>query len=692
MLIGVRIVAPRPVSPQPRQLHRQIPETDNEENVMRAVSALMVAVLFVLAGIVPTICMAQTVVDSDFSKGDFAALGWKAKGDWDVFTYPKQSANNPGAVARFAANKPDGSLTKTFDEVKNPRKLTLSLDYGWGWGDVGQAADGVSFMLLDARGNGYVFEVHRCQATWAVQWAKVVSNMLPKDKTWASSEIDATHASVRDGGGLSRLTITRESDGTWSITDKDWNKGVGATVRFTDATTTSFSQLVLLGTQNFDEQVFNKIVLATASRDAKAAIAIPANDFLNSVGIVTTFPDRGQPLPKTIDMVKYAGFRWVRGGIEGLTGDGPTTIETYLDLHRQTGVRFSWGLVSGGADLKKLIETSRQLAAADALLAFEGNNEPNNWGVTYQGEPGGGRAPSWLAVAKLQRDLYDAVKSDPTLKKYPVWSISEGGAEVDNVGLQFLKIPGGAGALLPEGTQYADFANVHNYIYHPNSSGIEDNKTWNAADPTAACKIDGLFGNYGVTWAKHFRGYSETELWTLPRVTTETGCTIDGPITEEIQALNLLSLYLDQFKRGWSHTAVYLLRDRTDEAGNQSFGFFKSDYTPRKAAVYLHNLTTILADKGPLAKPGQLNYSLSEQPATMHEMLLQKSDGTFDLVIWNERLKGSDQVTVHLGGAYASVKVYDPTIGTEPTQTANGVDSLKLTLSDHPLVIAVSGK
>ncbi len=659
---------------------------------MRAASALKVAMLFVLAGITPAICLAQTIVDSDFSKGDFAALGWKAKGDWDVFTYPKESANNPGPVARFAANKPDGSLTKTFDEVKNPRKLTLSLDYGWGWGDAGQAADGVSFMLLDSRGNGYIFEVHRCQATWAVQWAKVASNMPPKDKTWASAEINATHASVRDGGGLSRLTITRESDGSWSLTDKDWNKGVGATVRFTDATTTSFSQLVLLGTQNFDEQVFNKIVLATANRDAAAAIAIPAADFLNSIGIVTTFPDRGQPLPKTIDMVKYTGFRWVRGGIEGLTSDGPTTIETYLDLHRQTGVRFSWGLVSGGADLKKLIETSRQLAAAEALLAFEGNNEPNNWGVTYQGEAGGGRAPSWLAVAKLQRDLYNAVKSDPALKKYPVWSISEGGAEVDNVGLQFLKIPGGAGALLPEGTAYADFANVHNYIYHPNSSGLEDNKTWNAADPTAACKIDGLYGNYGVTWAKHFRGYSETELWTLPRVTTETGCTIDGPITEEIQALNLLSMYLDQFKRGWSHTAVYLLRDRTDEAGNQSFGFFKSDYTPRKAAVYLHNLTTILADPGHVTKAGQLNYSLSEQPATMHEMLLQKSDGTFELVIWNERLKGADQVTVSLGGTYPSVKVYDPTIGTEPTQTANGVDSLKLTLSDHPLVIAVSGK
>ena len=33
----------------------------------------------------------------------------------------------------------------------------------------------------------------------------------------------------------------------------------------------------------------------------------------------------------------------------------------------------------------------------------------------------------------------------------------------------------------------------------------------------------------------------------------------------------------------------------------------------------------------------------------MHDMLLQKSDGTFELVVWGERLKGSDEVTVHLG-------------------------------------------
>jgi len=423
--------------------------------------------------------------------------------------------------------------------------------------------------------------------------------------------------------------------------------------------------------------------------EGAATTAVRTADFLNSIGIDSTFPDRGQPLEKTIAMVQYLGFRWVRGGIEGLTAQGPTTVQTYLDLHEKTGVRFSWGLVSGGTDLKKLIETARQLAAADALLAFEGNNEPNNWGVTYQGEKGGGKAPSWLAVARLQRDLYDAVKSDPVLKKYPVWSLCENGAERDNVGLQFLTIPAGAGTLMPDGTKYADYAVCHNYFYHPSAPGLADNKTWNAADPTSACKVDGLYGNYGRTWAHHYGGYSEAELLTLPKVTTETGCQVGGAITEDIHALNLLSMYLDQFKRGWSYTSVYILRDRTDEGGNQKFGFYRPDYTPRKAALYLHNLTTILADKGTLAEPGKLDYSIPEEPATVHDMLLQNSDGTFQLVVWGERVKGEDRVTVHLGGTHASVKVYDPTAGTEPVQTHSGVNSLTLTLSDHPLVIGI---
>ena len=434
------------------------------------------------------------------------------------------------------------------------------------------------------------------------------------------------------------------------------------------------------------------MVLPIWPRHSLAApkVAVATNDFLNSIGVVTTFPDRGQPLARAIEMVRYCGFRWVRAGLEGLSDKGPTTIQTFLDLHRETGVRLSWGLVSGGTDVKKLVETGKVLAEAGALLAFEGNNEPNNWGVTYQGEKGGGREHSWMAVAKLQRDLYQAVKRDPVLAKYPVWSISEPGAQRDNVGLQFLTIPPGAQTLMPDGTKYADYANVHNYIYHPHSPYLADNKTWDAADPTAASKVDGLFGNFGVTWARRFRGYTQEQLDTLPRVTTESGANIEGPVTEEIHGLNLMNLYLAQFKRGYAYTSVYLLRDRTDEDGNQSFGFYRADYSPRKAAIYLHNLMTILADNGTLAKPGHLDFAIANQPETVHELLLQHSEGTFQLIVWDERLRGQHRVTVQLGVTPASVRIYDPTIGIEPVRTPTNVSSFELGLSDHPIVIAIS--
>ncbi len=380
--------------------------------------------------------------------------------------------------------------------------------------------------------------------------------------------------------------------------------------------------------------------------------------------------------------VKYLGVRWIRAGYES---DIP--VEDLIELHRKTGVKFSYGLMSGGTDIPRLLRGARQLAQADALIALEGNNEPNNWGITYHGETGG-RDLSWLPVAKLQRDLYKAVESDPLLKKYPVWSITESGAETDNVGLQFLTIPRGAGCLMPDGTKYADYANCHNYMTHPSWPGLHDNQTWIAADPTSACRVDGLYGNYGRTWLKGYPGYSEQELLTLPRVTTETGVTIEGVFTERVQALLYLSVYLAQFKRGWRYTSIYLLRDRVDEAGNQTFGFFRPDYSPRLSAIYLHNLTTILADEKPVRKPATLTYSIPEQPETVHDLLLQKSSGVLELVIWDERFTGGqDGVVVNLGETFRVVRIYDPTQGTTPVKIISRVNRVQLTLSDHPLIL-----
>jgi len=424
---------------------------------------------------------------------------------------------------------------------------------------------------------------------------------------------------------------------------------------------------------------------APAGRAAMVSVvAARANDFLNSIGANSAVSVRGESLAQTARAVRYLGLRWIRSGYEG-----NLPVDDLIELHRQTGIRFSYGLASGGSDLPRLLEGARRLASAGALLALEGNNEPNNWGVTYLGEQGG-RDRSWLPVARLQRDLYRAVRSDPALRKYPVWSISESGAETDNVGLQFLVVPPDAGTLMPAGTRYADFANCHNYMTHPSWPGLHDNQTWIAADPSAECKVDGLYGNCGRTWLKKYPGYTQKQLETLPRVTTETGVTIEGPFTEHVQALLYLSVYLAQFKRGWSHTSIYILRDRSDEAGNQSFGFFSKDDAPREAARYLHNLTAILADAPSRKPPAALAYAIPNRPATAHDLLLQKSDGTFELVVWGERFTGgADDVVLRLARRSPQVRVFDPTVGTAPVESHAQCDALALHLSDHPLIVEV---
>lgn len=435
-------------------------------------------------------------------------------------------------------------------------------------------------------------------------------------------------------------------------------------------------------------------VVAAGSTGARVLAAEPvtrsqppaarASDFLDSIGVVSSVTGRGETLEGTVDALRYTGIRWVRCGLEDRIAP-----EDLVRLHRRSGARVAYGLLSGGTDLARLLDDAGRLAPAGALLALEGNNEPNNWGITYGGEAGG-RDGSWLPVARLQADLYRAVKGDPVLRHIPVWNISESGAQTDNVGLQFLTVPDGVATRAPAGTTYADFANCHNYITHPSWPGLHDNQTWLSASPGPDCPVDGLFGNYGSTWRNHFAGYPTSLLATLPRVTTETGYPVGGAVTEEVQARLFMNLYLSQFARGWSHTAIYLLRTRSNETAHDSYSIFGQDYAPKRAARYLHNLTTILHDDSPAAAPARLRYSIPGQPATVHDLLLQKSNGDTDLVLWGERFAGgSDRVTVELGGTHAAVSVFDPTSGTSPTRTLTDVRSVELELRDHPVIIEV---
>lgn len=407
----------------------------------------------------------------------------------------------------------------------------------------------------------------------------------------------------------------------------------------------------------------------------KGVVSVSANTFLSSIG-VNTHIAQGFSGAGYIPPLKFLGARSIR--------DGESNIDTLISVHQQTGITVA---INGGADLSGLIANGRTLASAGALLAIEGPNEPNNFPISYQGQIGGG-TKSWLPIAYFQRDLYKAVKSDSILKNYPVFHVSEGGAETNNVGMQFLTIPAGAGTLMPDGTQYADYANPHNYVCSTQSTYV-DNQAWNAADPTLNSLWDGLYVEYGRTWwSPGYNGYSEAQLQTLPRVTTETGYdSVSNPGGEAVQGVVLANTYLAQFKRGWRYTFIYELVDGEGSSGNQ--GLFHGDLTPKPAANYIHNMTTILADTGTLSNPGQLDYSIVNPPSTVHDLLLQKNNGTFELVIWSEKTSGSTSVTVNFGGVHGHVSVYDITLGTSPTQSLMSVSSVPLSLTNHAVILEI---
>jgi hypothetical protein len=412
--------------------------------------------------------------------------------------------------------------------------------------------------------------------------------------------------------------------------------------------------------------------------DPTGTTAVPAAVFLGSIGVCTHVAQGIDAPTQSATALSYAGIRNIRD-------DGnPAAVSSWISMHQSAGVRLS---LLTNQDVASTVTMAEQLNAAGALLAVEGPNEPNNFPVTYMGQTSG-YTTTFMPVAELQRDLYAAVKADAKLAGIPVFHASEaGGSEPDDVGLQFLTIPQYAGIAMPGGTRYADYGNTHNYVCG-HSNQLVDNVAWNASSPTLDGDWDGPYVEYGVTWNKKFAGYSNPELVTLPKVTTETGwlTTGTGAITLEQQARLFLNLYLAAFKQGFSYTFIYMLRDDPNQG---YWGLFDTSYNPKTSGTYLHNLTTILADTA-TSTPGKLDYAIANEPATVHDLLLQKGDGTFELVVWDEHpLTGSDAITVDLRMSRATVKVYDPTTGTSAGQTLHGVTSVPLTLSDHPVVIEI---
>jgi hypothetical protein len=283
--------------------------------------------------------------------------------------------------------------------------------------------------------------------------------------------------------------------------------------------------------------------------------------------------------------------------------------------------------------------------------------------VSYKGL--GGTA----AAQAFQADLYNAVHSDPSLASAKVLPFSLSmGFDMSGYG---------------DVSAYSDIGNVHAY----SGQGLPP--------------------------------YGQIDYWTnqvttapgKPIAITETGfITIyvpAGGVTEDVQAKWLMDTFLGNHVNGVVRTYVYQLEDGYGSPASDienHYGLFTVDGAPKQAATDLHNLTTILADKGANASsftPGSLDYSVSGlDPTYGFQTLFAKSNGSFDVALWSEpnffdpttsqeAYVAPSNVTVSLNGTY-NVDVFDPVVGTGAISHQDGVSSINVQLTTDPLIIEVT--
>jgi hypothetical protein len=194
-----------------------------------------------------------------------------------------------------------------------------------------------------------------------------------------------------------------------------------------------------------------------------------------------------------------------------------------------------------------------------------------------------------------------------------------------------------------------------------------------------------------------------------PLMSTETGYYNEpapdtGSIPEHISGKYMPRLFAEYFNRGVQRTYSYELADQGPDLteGEQNFGLLRYDMTEKPAYVAIENLIDLLEEPGaPAFTPASLDYTISSTDAALHHTLLQKSDGTFYLMLWQERagfnrFAGTDinvaplPVTLTLNTDISLARIFFPNDSAFPTGTFSNPDLLNLNVLDKMMVLELS--
>lgn len=386
------------------------------------------------------------------------------------------------------------------------------------------------------------------------------------------------------------------------------------------------------------------IVAVGLSSAAHAQAAMRAADFLGTLGVNTHLDFNGAYLStaNVITAVNYLGVKLLRDCVAS-----DNDMRLWRPVFQRTGARF-WVFLgeTNPADMKAQLRYIQPFVAAGMVAGIEGGNEEDD---AYPAKLG-----NTLAITAAFQPI---VYAQGMKWRLPVGQMSFGS------GWTSANDWHGDYDKLGDLSASATYGNAHTY---PNAPNGEPGSTIQRVNGLARLTTPGK-----------------------PVMTSEIGWDQSKPgFTRAKVAAWTLDAAFDGVKHGNVTMFYYGLFD--DIAG--AFGIMNADGSPRPAGTALHNLTTLLADTGKAAatfKPASLAYTLSGTVRGDNAVLLEKSDGTYWLALWNETA-ATHQVTVKLPASAASIATIDPLTGTTPTATVTASATAGIAVPSHPVLVRIA--
>jgi hypothetical protein len=481
--------------------------------------------------------------------------------------------------------------------------------------------------------------------------------------------VDASGELGRDGDPIIIWSCNGGANQKWQWTSAKEIKGInGKCIDLSGGSAVDKATLILKTCSGASSQKWDAsrvMVSGTTSPPSGTGEQARWSDaFVNTIGVATHLNYTNIPSwnnysgiikPRLLEL----GVRHIRDGMQVW----PATVTKYQDL-AANGIRLTavcvptgWYQNAPNWSQTECVTQAGQIGTA-SLETFEGMNEVDNTGGS-----------GWTTKYKtFQQSLWNAVKNNATWRSTPVAATSlahyYNAPQVGNV------------------SAYMDYGNMHPY-------------------PGGGMPTNGLQLN--ITNFQLIAG-------SKPLIATETGyhnavaATSGQPgVSERASGKYYSRLFFEYFNAGVLRTYAYdLINDGTASTNSEhNFGLLRYDGSPKPQFTAIKNIIALLKDPGSTFTPAQLSYSLSGTNSNVHRTLLQKRDGRFYLVLWQEvnswNISSKSDinvapltVTLQLGKAASSVKVYRPVSSTTPIAQFSATQKVSLSVPDEALIVEIA--